>query len=581
MKTYIDKINSNRKGILLVILVLILGIVLGRITGTHPHTELIVDGNGTTSEATIWTCSMHPQIRQDTPGICPLCGMDLTPLEEEEASDLPADALRMSATAMELAQVHTAPVTLGNTEKEIALAGKVTLDPNYAFSQSAHVSGRVEEMYVNTVGEYVQKGQKIANLYAPDLINTQKELLQAYQNRALYPAVFEAVKEKMQLWKISTQQIEAILKQGTPIQNFPIYANHSGYLVEKNIEAGDYVESGTVLFKISQLDKLWIYFDVFENDASFVRKGMEVQYQLPAMPGKEFKGKLDFVAPILNPETRTLMVRLNIQNADLKFKPEMLVNGLLKSAVSLGTDKIVVPKSAVMWTGKHSVVYVKYATDQHVGFQMRPVVLGGSLGDRYVIEEGLEVGEEIVVEGTFSVDAAAQLANKPSMMNHVHPASQRLHFVKADLNATQQKIFASVMEPYFKMKDALVQDDVSEAVVHYKQLIQTWQSTDWNKMPQENQASMEQASTKEALQEKGAVTSTEIETVRDGFNELSRIFIEMFEAYGSPMGAIYLQHCPMVSDNQGADWLSKEAKVLNPYFGASMLTCGDVTKKME
>src|SRR5699024_6597626 len=107
---------------------------------------------------------------------------------------------------------------------------------------------------------------------------------------------------------------------------------------------------------------------------------------------------------------------ISIKNPNLHFKPEMLVNGVLKSEISLDTDKIVVPKSAVMWTGKNSVVYVKYTTDRHVGFQMRPVILGVSLGDSYVIEEGLEVGEEIVVEGTFSVDAAAQLANKPSMM---------------------------------------------------------------------------------------------------------------------------------------------------------------------
>ena len=581
MNKLINTLKTNRKVVLLITIVLIFGIVIGRMTGTHPHVETTVDAQGKEMESIEWTCSMHPQIRQDTPGICPLCGMDLTPVADEEESDLPMDALRMSATAMQLANVHTAKVDYGNTEKSIALAGEVTLDPKYAFSQSAHVSGRIEELYVTSLGEYVEKGQKIANLYAAELINAQKELLQAHENKALYPGIFEAVKEKLQLWKISSQQIEAILKQGSPIRSFPIYANHSGYLVEKNIEAGDYVESGAVLFKISQLQKLWITFDVFESDAAFVSKGMAISYQLPSMPSKEFQGEIAFVEPLLNPDTRTLTARMNIQNTDLRFKPEMLVNGLLKSEASLGTDRIVVPKSAVMWTGKHSVVYVKYATDKHVGFQMRPVVLGVSLGDSYVIEEGLEVGEEIVVEGTFSVDAAAQLANKPSMMNHVHPASQRLNFVKKDLDIKQQKLFNSILEPYFKLKDALVQDDSELALMHYKTVIKAWKNLDWSQMPSENELTIKKAGLKEALNEVKSAKTADIDVLRGGFNELSRIFIELIEAYGSPIGTVYLQHCPMVDNDMGADWLSKEKQVLNPYFGASMLKCGEVTKEIK
>lgn len=581
MNRFIETLRANRKIVVIIAAVLILGIVLGRITSTHPHIEQGVDANGNQSESVVWTCSMHPQIRQDTPGICPLCGMDLTPLEDEEESDLPMDALRMSATAMQLANVHTAKVAFGNTEKTIALAGKVALDPKYTFSQSAHVPGRVEELYVNTLGEYVEKGQKIANIYAAELINAQKELLQAHENRALYPGVYEAVKEKLLLWKISNQQIEAIVKQGSPIRSFPIYANHSGYLVEKNIEGGDYVEAGSVLFKIAQLDKLWITFDVFESDAAFVNKGMDINYQLPAMPGVDFEGKIDFVEPLLNSETRTLTARMNIKNSNLRFKPEMLVNGLLKSEVSLGTDKIVVPKSAVMWTGKNSVVYVKYATGKHVGFQMRPVVLGVSLGDSYVIEEGLEVGEEVVVEGTFSVDAAAQLANKPSMMNHVHPASQRIDFVPVSLDAKQQALFASVLEPYFKLKDALVEDDLDLALIHYNALLKTWEHLDWTQMPSENKESIAKANTKDGLNKSVVGKTTDIEVLRSGFNELSSIFITMIEAYGSPMGIVYLQHCPMVANDVGADWLSKESQVLNPYFGASMLKCGDVAKELK
>lgn len=569
----------NKKIIFLILSVLLLGILLGRLTSGSRSESATGQSELLTHEETIWTCSMHPQIRQDHPGICPLCGMDLTPLEDEEESDLPVDALRMSPSAMQLASIHTMPVVVGDISKEIRLAGKVSLNPRYAFSQNAHIGGRIEELYVNTMGEYVQKGQRIALLYSPELINTQKELIQTYQQRESYPALFEAVKQKLQLWKVSQEQIEEIIAQGRPIEQFPIYANATGYLISKEVDNGDYIESGKSLFKLAQLDKLWIEFDVYEKDASFIRKGIQIEYDLPSIPGRTFKGVIDFVEPILKPETRTLTARVNITNTGMMFKPEMLVNGRVYSKLSVGGDQIVIPKSAVMWTGKNSIVYVKYTTDQHVGFQMRPVVLGPSLEDSYVILEGLELGEEIVVEGTFSVDAAAQLANKPSMMNHVHPAAHRLDIPKITLNADQQKLLKGVLDIYLSLKDALVKDDFETAKKEYIRLTQIWAATQWDQMPSDTKTAFEKATSKNALIQTHIAKINTINHLRDSFFDLSNIFIEIVDAFGSPYSELYLQHCPMANNDQGADWLSQEDQVLNPYYGASMLRCGEVKKK--
>lgn len=563
------------KSLLYIVAILIIGILIGRWTSggeSHHHQDVSV------SENTVWTCSMHPQIRQDHPGTCPLCGMDLIPADDaEEESDLPLDALRMSPTAMQLAQVHTQTVSKGEAVKEIRLSGKVALDPTQSFSQNAHVSGRIEDFYFNSMGDYIKEGSKIGLLYSPELLSTQKELLLAYQNRENAPGIFEAVKEKLRLWKISDNQINEIIQQGNPTEYFPIYANRSGYLVKKNVEKGDYVSAGESLFLISNLSSLWGIFDVYEKDATFVKNGIEIQYSLPSMPGKTFNSKIDFVEPILNPDTRTLTARIKINNSHLGFKPEMLINGVLHTTLDSNSDQIIVPKSAVMWTGKNSVVYVKYETDKHVGFQMRPVVLGPVVGDGYIIEEGLKEGEEIVVQGTFSVDAAAQLANKPSMMNFDQPV-EKIAFVPHELDNNQKQKINAIFKIYFDLKDHLVNDNFETAKSHYLKLIDEWQKTDWKVLPKEVQIPFENLKEQDFLSKNKIDKTHSIEKLRNPlFYDLSNVMIQIIETYTPFEKTVYIQHCPMANKDKGADWLSLEKEIKNPYYGASMLTCGEVT----
>lgn len=575
-----NKFKKFGKPAILILAVLIAGILIGRWTSGGSDSG---SGSMEVAENTVWTCSMHPQIRQDHPGICPLCGMDLTPADEDDGdSDLPMDAIRMSPTAMQLAQVRTQVVSTGEVVKEIRLAGKVSLDPAQSYSQNAHFSGRIEEFSYNALGEYVNQGSKIAVIYSPELINAQKELLSAYKNRENAPGLFQAVKEKLRLWKIDEKQIEEIIQKGEPIEEFPVFANKSGYLIQKNVEKGDYVGNGESLFTLSQLTSLWGVFDIYEKDAVFVQKGMNIEYFLPSMPGKTFETKIDFVEPILNPESRTLTARIKINNPNLAFKPEMLINGILKSSLETEGDKIVIPKSAVMWTGKHSVVYVKYETDKHVGFQMRPVVLGPVLGDGYVIEEGLETGEEIVVEGTFSVDAAAQLANKPSMMNYENPESTGISLPGAELTKDQKAAFGLIFNEYFKLKDELVNDKFEEAKAAYIKLINSWDKTDWSLLPKNIQESLGHFLHEDYLNKNTIAKINDIQVLRDKqFFDLSNTLIRIITRYGPFENPVYIQHCPMAKKDNGADWLSLEKEILNPYYGASMLKCGEVRMTIE
>lgn len=568
------------KSILFLLAVLIIGVLIGRWTtgsSSGDYSEVTA-----TSENTVWTCSMHPQIKQDHPGICPLCGMDLILANDAEVeSDLPLDVLRMSPTAMQLAQIQTQKVSKGKAVKEIRLSGRVELDPAQSFSQNAHVSGRIEDFYFNSMGEYVSKGNKIALLYSPELIATQKELLSAYQNLENAPGIFEAIKEKLRLWKVNDEQISEILENNNPIENFPIYANQSGYLVKKYVEKGDYVSGGQSLFTLSNLQNLWGVFDVYERDVSFIKSGMNINYSLPSMPGKSFESKIDFVEPILNSETRTLIARIKINNPNLYFKPEMLINGNLKSTVDSDIDPLIVPKSAVMWTGKKSVVYVKHVSDKHVGFQMRPVILGPVLGDGYIIQEGLKEGEEIVVEGTFSVDAAAQLANKSSMMNF-EQYEEIISFPEQSLNDNQKQLFNSLFEKYFQLKDALVNDDFEKAKINYLELINTWKKTDWSKMPDNMEDVLKNIEEKDFLSKTEMEKIKKIDVLRNSlFYELSNMMIEIINTYDPFEKTIYIQHCPMANKDKGADWLSLEKEIRNPYYGVSMLKCGEIINEIK
>lgn len=563
-----------KKSLIPIVLILFIGIVIGRWTsGTSDSSQPEVIA----SEDTVWTCSMHPQIRQDHPGTCPLCGMDLTPADNEnQDDDLPMGALRMSPTAMQLAQIETQIAgSNSGVDREIRLSGKVQLDPAQTISQNAHVSGRIEALYFHAPGEYISEGTKIATVYSPELLSAQKELLLTYANRENAPAMYEAVRDKMKLWKINEADIDAIIQSGEIIEVFPIYANHSGYLVAKNVEKGSYIEAGESWFTLSKLTSVWGVFDVYEKDAGFVKKGMDITYSLRSIPGVSYDAKIDFVAPVLNPETRTLNARIKIDNSSLDFKPEMLIEGIVKSHVAGATGKIVVPKSAVMWTGTRSLVYVKHTTDSHVGFEMRPVTLGPQVNGGYIIESGLQAGEAYVVEGTFSVDAAAQLANKPSMMNF----DPKPEMPKVTLNASEKEVILPLFDAYFKVKDALVEDDFEEAKQYYGALLEQWNHISWNQLPGEVADYLKSFENQDFLKGSKVTKLESIERLRDYyFYDLSEAWIQIYRAYGPFDTTFYVQHCPMAKKDQGADWLSLENQVRNPYYGASMLKCGEVVE---
>ena len=366
----------------------------------------------------IWTCSMHPQIRLEKPGKCPICGMDLILLNQSSGAKEDTTAVHFSKEALELAHVSTSVVSRQKPTKEVRLYGKIQADERLMQNQVAHISGRIEKLMVNFTGEPVRKGQLLAMIYSPDLITAQQELLEAAKSKQSQPEIYQAAMEKLMQWMLTDKQIAQIERSGKVKTNFEVYSNTSGIVTNKRVNTGDHVSEGTVMFDVANLSSVWVLFDDYESDLPFLNVGNTVSFTVQALPGANFSGNIKFIDPMIDPNTRVAKVRVEIGNAGGKLKPEMFANGIVRASLDQYKDKLVIPRSAVLWTGKRSVVYVKQSsTNEEALFSMREVELGPVLGNSYVILGGLKEGDEIVTEGTFNVDAASQLDGKQSMMN--------------------------------------------------------------------------------------------------------------------------------------------------------------------
>jgi len=548
----------------------------------------------------MWTCSMHPQIMQPEPGDCPICGMDLIPAESS-ADGLLADQFKLTENAMALANIQTSIVGNGKTEDNtLKLSGKIIANEEANAVQVSYFSGRLERLNVSFTGEEIKKGQLLATIYSPELYAAQQELITTSSLKESQPALYKAVRNKLKLWKLSEYQINQIEESGKVQENFPVYATVSGTVSEKLVDQGDYIKQGQPLLKIANLNTVWASFDVYENQIDLFKKGQDISITTNANSNEEIKAKVDFINPILDTQTRTVKLRAVLNNTDNTFKPGMFVEGQIKGVASTKDQMLTVPSSAVLWTGERSVVYLKTDPNQPV-FEMRNITLGTKIGDNYHVLEGLNNGDHIVTNGTFTVDAAAQLQGKKSMMNKTGVKTstgheghlgmegaasedQKSHFnlnERVSVSEAFQNQLKTVFNDYIQLKDALVKDASKDVEVASKKLIDNVSKVDMKLLKDNNAHNHWMALQKEVKAAAIAISKTaDIKEQRSYFKNLSTQLTNAIEVFGINE-KVYHQYCPMADNNKGAYWLSKEETVFNPYFGDAMLTCGDVKQVIE
>lgn len=430
--------------------------------------------------AEIWTCSMHPQIQMDEPGQCPICGMDLIPAANTSDHNSGKREIKMSPHAVKLAGIRTSEVKRKFVTAKIRLVGKVTYDETAVKDITAWIPGRLDRLFVDYTGITVKKGDHMVSLYSPDLLTAQEELIQAgksvqeFKNSSMKTLresairTLEASREKLRLWGLTPGQIKDIEKKEKASDHITIYSPISGIVIDKNVDEGAYVNTGTKLYTVADMSKLWVKLDAYESDLLWLRYGQEVELETEAYPGEIFKGTISFIDPVLDSKSRTVKVRVNVKNNDGKLKPGMLIRSVVHSRVakagkvmdeslegkwicpmhpdvikdskgvcdicemplvtteSLGyaavedteehTAPLVIPVSAPLVTGKRAVVYVA-VPGREGAFEGREIVLGPRAGNYYILKEGLEEGEMVVTNGNFKIDSALQIMAKPSMMN--------------------------------------------------------------------------------------------------------------------------------------------------------------------
>ena len=571
---------NNWKIILIIIITALIslgaGYILfgGKAAASEGHTSVA----GESKE--IWTCSMHPQIRQNEPGDCPLCGMDLILLGEAASSDKPL-VMEMTKEAVKLANIQTLAVgsSRGVGNKKIFLTGKVQTDERRVSSQVAHIPGRIEQLFVTFTGEQVIKGQRLATIYSPSLVSAQRELIEAAKWKDTQPQLLEAAQNKLRYWKVAEPTIEEIISTKEVQPYITVFADQSGIVRKRRVSVGDYLQEGEVLFDIARLDRVWILFDAYEEDLADIRLGDVVSYSVPSIPGRAFSVRVSFIDPVINPQTRIASLRAEVANPGGLLKPEMFVRGTLLARGGAGKSALSVPKTAVLWTGPRSVVYVEVPGSSVPSYEFREVKVGDAVGSEYIILEGLEAGERIVVNGAFTIDAAAQLNNMASMMNrNVRESGVAVSITdySAHTPETFTRQLMEVVSEYLLLKDHLVKTDTDKAGQAAVSFLTKLGAADRNLLTDD--ARLYWMEKQRALEDHGQAIgeSKDIEMQREQFSFLTEALVEALTAFGTGKDTLYLQHCPMAFNDEGADWLSSDALIQNPYFGDKMLKCGVV-----
>jgi Cu(I)/Ag(I) efflux system membrane fusion protein len=350
-----------------------------------------------------YTCSMHPQIMQDQPGNCPICGMKLIPVEKKKGTD--ADAIMLSDQQIQLGNIQVDTIGKGNIGDETILTATLNIDETKTTTVSARVSGRIDKLYFKNQGDYISKGQKLYDLYSEGLNNAKQEYILALEKQTVldnsiidFKQLIQAAKNKLMLWGMSEEQIDELAKTKKASAHTSFYSPASGYITTLESHEGDYISEGSTIVRLADLSSLWAEAQVYTSQLSEIDRNGIATVQLPGLQ-KEISGKIEFVNPEINPDTRINLIRISILNPGNQLKPGMSAYVVLKNRQH---NSLTLPVDAVIRNEKMNMVWIQLDKNS---FKNVMVETGLESNDRIEIKRGLKEGDVIVTSGAYLINS--------------------------------------------------------------------------------------------------------------------------------------------------------------------------------
>jgi membrane fusion protein, copper/silver efflux system len=589
--------------------------------------------------AQVHTCPMHPQIRQPGSGRCPICGMPLVPAAAAGGADLDEFSVRIEPAQRRLANIQTDEVRREPVSATIQTVGAIAIDESRMATIASYIDGRIERLFADYTGVKVSKGDHLAVVYSPELYSAQVEYIESRKSLANASTTLQAVRQAQQKLVANSRQklVELGLRkeQITELETtekaesrLTIYAPSGGTVIEKVAVEGEYIKSGDPIYRIADLSTVWLMLELYPEDAARIRFGQRVEAEMQSLHGDRFTGRVAFVAPTVDPRKRTVGVRVEFLNTDGTLRPGDYADASITLPIGqqgevydaelagrwispmhpqiisakpgqcpiCGMDlvstsrygysetpvqqpaSLYVPRSAVLMAGNNSVVYVETEPGR---FEIRPVVMGPILKDRVIILAGLKESEIVATSGNFLIDSQMQLAGNPSLIDPTRAlAAQKerktpMEFYKtsvASIDGSTGETLEDLFEAYFRIQQTLASDakpsrNDAGALHQTAVMLQTDAA-----IPREAVELIEVIA-----QHSEHLHHMDLKAARhDAFRPISHAVVTLASLVRGQSAPKPFHHmfCPMVKGGAG-DWLQDNSKLINPYWGSQMLTCGE------
>ncbi len=430
------------------------------------------------ADSSYYTCPMHTSVHKDKPGACPICGMTLVKKSsQQDAANVSLANLKsvsLSPTQRVMANVTTATVERKTLKKELTAVGVVDFaEPNYLHI-SMRFAGRLDKLYLTYTGQAVHKGDPVADVYSPEAISAQQEYLLALESQeqlknapqniaAGAVDLYSEARQKLLRWGFTEQQIKKLDESRQIARIFTMYSPISGTVMKKNVDPQHYAAMGEDIYDVADLSTVWIYLDMYEKDIRFVKIGQTVRVTTEAFPNESFSGRVAFIDPVLNADTRTVRVRAEFTNGSGKLKPNMYV----KAAIAVpSVNALIVPASSIMATGNRSVVWVEV---QPSTFEPRDVVVGSTTESYAEVLSGLGAGEQVAETGGFLIDSESSLKQPSSGSTHAgHEIADQSKMESQRIEKAESHAETHIASDGVSEVNILVKGRYSPDVIHVK-----------------------------------------------------------------------------------------------------------------